>query len=187
MRLCNPSSHHNMAPQNHIANITAMIRQWFKHYYRQLKPEPANNSLASGNGPVTVKTIQARTHSVQKQGGITLLVASMFKGLLVARPSQLTLALRWSCIALVLLLQNRLHCNLKYLATKNKARLGLLNTHLTHYVFDLLINELVYVLEEILLFNLVYRMLVFGAGITKLATCLQASTMHGCIKTRRQQ
>ena len=51
---------------------------------------------------------------------------------------------------------------------QHRIRMSLLKSNYTGSVFDLERNELFHVVEEILLFDSVYRMLVIGAGITEL-------------------
>ena len=50
----------------------------------------------------------------------------------------------------------------------HRIKKSLLKSNYTCSVFDLERNKLFHVVEEILLFDLVYRMLVIGAGITQL-------------------
>ena len=51
---------------------------------------------------------------------------------------------------------------------QHRIRMSLLKSNYTCSVFDLERNELFHVVEEILLFDSVYRMLLIGAGITEL-------------------
>ena len=65
------------------------------------------------------------------------------------------------------------YCKILLTATSNiyqehRIRMGLLKSNFTCSIFDLVRNELFHVVEEILLFDSVYWMLVIGAGITEL-------------------
>ena len=60
---------------------------------------------------------------------------------------------------------------------QHRIRMGLLKSNYTCSIFDLERNELFHVVEEILLFDSVYRMLVIGAGITELRLSTKKKSM----------